>query len=784
MKMAENNLKNNSLQVSDLLAVFKANWAWFVLSLVLFLGVTIYFIMSSPPRYKRTASILVKDETRGGNIGATADIIAGLGFFQSRINIQNELLIIQAPIIIRETVEKLALNERYSIKEGLRFHDLYRISPIIVNLKDKPEDDFVSYIFHIVSETKYEIIYTGLNSNRKALKQPIQGEFDKEINTDIGKLLVSKTLFMDNQFMGKNIYYSNRSVSEEANNLEEKLKFELGNRSATVIDISIDDVSIQRGDDILSTIIGIYEEAWIKDKNQIAEKTSMFINERLGVIEEELGVVDNDISTFKSKNLIPDAQAVSNRYLDQSSKNDALILDLNTQYSMAQYIKEYLQHSDRQEQLIPANSGIDAKIEKQIIEYNSTLLERNKMLANSSSRNPLVQELNSSLKSIRNGILLSIDDLVKMIDIQLSKVYQQENITKRKISQNPTQVEHLLSIERQQKIKEALYLFLLQKREENELTYSFSAYNTRIVSPPMGNINPVFPQKFKFLLIAVIIGLMLPGIILIAIEGLNTKVKSINDLRGLSIPIVGMIPWSNGKNWLNLPKFRLRKQSNNDLKIIVNSETRNPVNEAFRVIRTNIDLIHENNPKSSVVMVTSMDPMSGKSFIANNLSICMGLKGCRVLVVDFDFRKATTSSIVGNPQLGVADFLNGKADNIEKLILKSDSNVNVDILPAGNLPQNPSDLLANNKVKDLVLSLKPLYDYILLDCTSIDSVADAALVNKVSDIVICVIRAGLFDKSDLSYIRDLYTSKAYNNIKIVLNNSDLYGRYGKYKKTS
>lgn len=780
---SESNIKNNSLQITDLFLVFRTKWYWFVLSLALSIGVMYYFIQRTSPQYKRSASILIKDETQGGNIGGvTADVIADLGFFQSRVNVQNELLIIQAPVIIEEAVKRLSLNERYLIKKGLRYIDLYKKNPVSVSFQDKLENTYVSYAIHIISEKKYEIIDIYFNNEHFSLKENIKGEFGKVVNTGVNKLSISATPFMNKTFVGQNIYYSNIPVTIAANNLSERIKFELGNKVATIIDLSINDVSIQRGDDILNTLIDIYGEAWIKDKNQIAESTSKFINERLGLIERELGNVDNDISTYKSENLMPDAKAVSNKLLEQSSQNDAQILELSTKYSMSQYIKEYMQKPSRQEQLIPANSGIDSKVETQIIEYNSKLLERNSILSNSSSQNPLVKDLDNSLKSMRKTILLSIDDLIEITEIQLDKVYQSESITKKDIAQNPTQVKYLLSVERQQKIKESLYLFLLQKREENELTYAFTAYNTRLVSPPMGNIIPVFPNKNKFFFIALLIGFIVPCIVLLTLEGLNTNVKSRKDLKDLSIPLISEIPWASKKAYyLYFPLFFLRKKNKNELNIIVSNKSRDRVNEAFRIARTNIDFMHENTQNGSVMMITSSNPNSGKSFITTNLAICISIRGSRVLIIDFDLRKATASTIVGSPRVGVSDYLAGKEHDLDKIIIKSKDYENLDILPVGKIPPNPSELLASPKLKELISSLKPFYDHILLDCTPIDIVADAALVNKVCDTAIFVIRAGLFARRDLPYIQELYDSKTYNNIRVILNNSDVYGQYSHRK---
>lgn len=775
--ITDNIKKYNTLQIRDLLNILINKWYWFTLSFILFIGATVFYIQRTSPKYLRSASILVKDETKGGNIGAAADVIADLGFFQSKVNIQNELLIIQAPIIIQETVKRLQLNETYKIKQGIRFYDLYQKAPISVSLPEKSENDYISYIINIISDKEFEITETWLNGDHIS-NEIVRGRFGSSLSTDVGHINITTRQDI-HQYIGKAIYYSNIPVIIASNRLSSQVKFELGNKMATIIDISIQDASIKRGDDILNTIIRIYGEEWIKDKNQIAESTSEFITDRLALIEKDLGNVDNDISTYKSENLLPDAQAVSNKYLERSNKNDAQILELSTQYSMATYIQNFMQKASRKEQLIPANSGIDNKIEKQINEYNTLLLERNRMLGNSSNNNPLIMDMNQSLKSMRETILSSIGDLLEIIDIQLDKVYQSESVNKKKISQTPTQVKYLLSVERQQKIKEALYLFLLQKREENELTYAFTAYNTRVISPPMGNLIPISPNKIKLILIAMILGFIIPCIILLIKESLNTSIMSRKDLQSLAIPIIGEIPWGSKKP--RIPFKKKRKQLKNKITIVVNNKSRNHINEAFRIVRTNIDFMLEDNRKGSVMMVTSINPDSGKTFIAANLAISMGIKGSKILVIDLDLRKASISSIVNNPKIGVSDYLAGKQKNIQDLIVKCNNYENLDILPVGKIPPNPSELLSSHKLKDLISELKMMYDYIVLDCTPIDIVADASIVNKVSDSTIFIIRAGLFDRKDVPYIQDLYNEKKYNNIRLVLNNSDIYGKYG-YEK--
>jgi tyrosine-protein kinase Etk/Wzc len=339
------------------------------------------------------------------------------------------------------------------------------------------------------------------------------------------------------------------------------------------------DVCIQRAEDLLNTLIAVYNENWVKDKNQIAVSTSMFINDRLGVIEGELGNVDENISSFKSEHLLPDVQAASNLYMTQSSETSSKILALNTQLSMARYIRGYLTSSNGQNQLLPANSGLEStNIEKQISDYNAMQLQRNSLVANSSEQNPLVQDLDQSLKALRGAVVISIDNLITSLNTQIRSLQQNEKETTGKIAASPDQAKYLLSVERQQKVKEALYLFLLQKREENELSQAFTAYNTRIITPPTGKMIPTAPIKRNILLVAFTLGLLIPVVIIFLKENMDTAIRGRKDIEGLTLPFIGEIPQGgNRKRGLFAPK----KKEDYHL-VVVKEKNRNVINEAFR----------------------------------------------------------------------------------------------------------------------------------------------------------------------------------------------------------
>lgn len=303
-------------------------------------------------------------------------------------------------------------------------------------------------------------------------------------------MAISLTSQYENSFTGSTIQYSKEPADAVADSYTQKLRADLGNENATIINLSIDDASVQKAEDILNTLIEVYNEKWIQDKNQIAVSTSRFIGERLGVIENELGHVDENISNYKSEHLLPDVQAASSLYMSQSAENKKEIQTLTNQLTTAQYIRRELNSKDMNQPL-PTNSGIaNVNIESQIGEYNKMVLDRNRLIANSSEKNPLVKDLGNSMQSMKRTILQSVDNLIVSLNTQIRSIRQQEATTTQQLASNPSQAKYLLSVERQQKVKEELYLYLLQKREENELSQAFTAYNTRMITAPRGSALP------------------------------------------------------------------------------------------------------------------------------------------------------------------------------------------------------------------------------------------------------------------------------------------------------
>ena len=566
------------MKIQDLLQLCLAKWRWFAVSLSIALGIAVLYLLITPPVYTRSADILIKEDSNGNSPTGDFGSFADLGLFQANSNVNNELISLQSPATILEVVKRLHLDVDYSTDGS--FHDkvLYgKDLPFNISFLDLADHEAATLTLKETEDGRIQLSDFTRDDEDMDNGESCSGQAGDTLHTPLGRIVVQPTLFYPNREAAE-LYVSRNSLYDTVDRYTQSLTVTLKDEKATVISLSCQDVSIQRAEDILNTLISVYNENWVKDKNQVATSTSHFISERLKVIEQELGNVDEDISSYKSEHLLPDVQAASNLYMTQASETSSHILELNNQLYMANYIRNYLANESNKNQLLPANSGIDnANIEKLISEYNDKQIQRNSLIANSSERNPLVADLDRALASMRQSILHSIDNQVVTLKTQIHTFQQSERQNTARIAASPTQAKYLLSVERQQKVKESLYLFLLQKREENELSQAFTAYNTRIITPPLGQMKPTAPVRRNILLVAFAIGILLPALIIFIRENMNSTVRSRKDIENMTVPFIGEIPQIFQKK----KRFSFRKQKEEPVRTIaVKEKSRNIINEA------------------------------------------------------------------------------------------------------------------------------------------------------------------------------------------------------------
>lgn len=768
--------------VQDFLQTCLHKWYWFAISLLITLGVATYKIKTTHPTYTRYTDLLIKTSDQG-SMGGQMEKFASMGAFSGNTTVYNEIYALQSPANIAEMVKKLNLDMEYTCDGQFHSNVLYGSNlPIKATLCDIPQDAFASFTIDLHKDGTYKLYNFSsshideIDENAIAhgrLSITTENTQSDTVSTPIGKIHIAPSPhYIQNDDI--TIYVSRSSIYNAAGRYSGCLSFTLKDKDADVITIAINDHSIERADDILETLIKIYNKKWVDDKNTVAIETEKFINERLEYISKELETVDSNISSYKSKHLLPDVSVATSMYMSQNREINNKILDLNNELEMSYAINNYLTNEATKNKILPTNVGIrDVGIGEQIANYNRNMLQRNSLVANSSIHNPLVIELDNTLASLRQAIIASINNQIQALGTQISNLQKEERQTNERISQNPMQSKYLASEGREQTVKETLYLFLLQKREENQLSQAFTAYNTRIITPPSGSIMPTGPVKQKIWLIALAIGLLIPIAIILIRDYMNTKIRGHKDLENVSMPIIGEIPLA----YKQKRKIQIQRQ-NRDIKIVIQNGNRNIINEAFRVLRTNIEFMQKDKNRN-IFICTSFNSGSGKSFIMSNLAASLALKGKSILLIDGDMRHASLSTLVKSPKQGLSNYLAGMVDNPQELIINIELFDKLHIIPAGTIPPNPTELLEDERFESLLEQMRTKYDYILIDCPPIDIVADTAIIEKSADRTIFIVRAGLLERNMVPELETLYQSNRFKNVSLVLNGiEEKHGRYG------
>jgi len=760
-----------AVMLKRILGLVIRNWYWFALSLTVAMGIAVYLVFSQVPVYQRTASIMIKPV---GGDGAD-NTLRELGISQTPTSLTNEILLMKSGVVAEQVVRRLNLDVDYT-REG-RFYTITvygQALPMNLQFFDLADKERAALNASLQSDGTVSL---GVWSrNGQALPDPkMTLHLGDTVETPLGRIAVSPSpYYKDGQTC--QVRVSRSSIHSTSDRVRGKISPSLRDKNSSIIDIKYKDVSLARADDILNTLITVYNEQWMKNRNQQIVSTNDFIRERLAVIEQELGSVDLDISSFKSENLITDVSAAGAMAITEANEAARQASEMAAQTGQLRSVYEYIASLQGDERQIPVFSNIDnGTILRMISEYNSLILQRNNHLAYSSAQNPLVVDLNTQLAQLRASITEALANELSLLQSRIDRLRTSQGQALGKVAKNPKQANYLLSVERQQKVKESLYLFLLQKREENELSQAFTAYNTQVIEPAHGSWDPVEPVAKSIYLMAILLGLGLPALVLLVKEFMTTTVQGRDDLKSLSVPFAGEIPLAK-KRSIQTP---FRKKRKAPPVLVVAEKSRDMMNEAFRVVRSNLEFLVGFEAEHKVIMLTSLTPGSGKTFISANLSEVLGIKGKKVLAIDLDLRKASLSQYAGKPHEGVVSFLSGKKEDFLPLVVHLG---NMDILPCGPLPPNPTELLYTPRFEQLITQARELYDFVIIDCPPVEMVADAAIVNRIVDLTLFVVRAHDLERSFLPEIEQWYKEKKYHNLALILNGTDPKGdRYGYHK---
>lgn len=771
-----NNLpEEEGLTISDIIGLVTRHIWWYVGITLICLCVAGYQLYKTPTVYNRTAKVMIDDSNQDAamrNLGMASANMMRRAFSP----IANELEAFASPNLMQVVVERLGLQTRYVEKQFLREVELYHNSPIQLSLVGMNPTSGLS--FTASPGPDGQVILSEFSIKNNDISEKVVGHYGDTLSTPVGDIVIyAKENISD---FKKDIRVSWTNSAAMAKAYAGRLNVALSGRESSIVAITLTDQFPSRAEAILGTLLDVYDEQWISNKNRSAINTAQFLNERLVVIERDLNAVENALMKYKAKHNLVNVKAEAQNYMTQSNVYATKAFEMSNQISVANYIKDYLNNPANANALIPSNLGLtNVNIEGQIQEYNNLVLQRDRLLVGSSTNNPLIIDISASLASIRTAILSSVDNMIATLNLQVEKVNSQEKQILSRISSNSGQELELLSLEREQQMMQNLYVFLLQKREENELAALVNVGNTRLIMSPSGSSVPVAPNKKMILLAALVIGMGLPFGFFFVKKMLDTTVKNRGDLGQITVPFLAELPLY-VRNTGRFHKFLPKKAEALKNTIIVKNGSRDMMNEAFRVLRTNVDLIIGKRTHSQVLMFTSFNPGAGKTFTTMNLAASMALKGAKVLMIDLDLRRASLSKDLGVVHKGVAAYLNGTVEDYHPYV--DQISENLFLLPVGTLPPNPTELLLTPTFKEMIAKVREEYDYIFIDCPPIEIVADASIITEEADMTIFVMRAGMLDKRAVPSLEDLYVTNKYKHMTMILNAVDVatkkYG-YGK-----
>ena len=716
------NKNDQSINVMDLLVYFASKWKWFLISILVCGGIAWYCYASAPLVYFRSATVIIKDPS---NKTSTT----GLDRFDNiinKVNVANEILQFRSKKLVREVVKRIHADISYLKEDGLRTNELYTQSPVLVNFPDALPEQHFAFTLTLKDNKTVELSdFTGISAKPN---YTISLNDTTELAEGM-RIVATSTNFYTDSWKNASIRIVKRPMESMVNYYKGAIGIRQEEEESSILTLSLKDSSPARAEDMLNTLINVYNEEAVKDKNQVAVNTANFINERLIIIESELGSVESDLESFKQRNQIIDIASSAGMYMSESQKYNTDALELETQLRLANFIKEYLTDPTKETDLIPSNTGIsDMNIENQINLYNTAKLKRDRLIDDSSENNPVVKELNNTLRAMKQNIIRAVDNMIVSLNVKRNDAQNREMRAQDRVTAIPTKERQMLSIERQQKIKEALYLYLLNKREENALSQAMADNNARVIDGAEGSDSPISPQRNRILLLGILIGIALPAVGCLLVLFMDTRVRSRKEVeKALNVPFLGEIPFDKEKS-----------KGHQNGKIASIADEDGMVSEAFRILRTNISFMSHKDKPIQVITFTSFSEGAGKTFISQNLATSLSYTKKRIAMVDLDIRKGTLSHRFGSRQNGVTNYLSDSSVTVDDIIQKHEY---FDVIPSGPSAPNPAELLMDSRLDELIAELRKRYDYIIADNVPVGIIADASIANRIADLTVFVARA-------------------------------------------
>lgn len=751
--------KEEKIDYREVFFKYLIRWPWFVVSVVLFLGIAVLYLRYTTPVYNISASVIIKDDKKGGSNGGMS-ALEDFGLISSSKNIDNEIEIIRSKSLIKDVVTELNLHISYWRKGNIHSVETYPLSPIRVDLATKEAaklKDPLSIELSVLPGGKV-VVQTTID------EKPYTAHFDQlpaALPTSAGILHFSQG--NDSTAVTEPLLFTVTVASprQVAKAYTQALTVEPSSKTTSIALLSLQNTNKQRGEDFINKLIDVYNRDANDDKNEVAEKTAQFINDRILLINQELGHTEQELETFKRNAGLTDLSSDAQLTLTTFSEYDKKRVENETQINLIGYLSDYLAANKEATNIVlPANVGLtDTSLSAMINQYNERVLECNRLLRNSSESNPAISRLQATLIDMKAGLRTTLNSVRKGLLITQSGLKQQSNRFNRRISNAPSQERQLVSISRQQEIKAGLYLMLLQKREENAITLAATTNNSKIIDDALADEVPISPKDNMIYLIALVLGISLPTAAIYVASLFQYKIEGRADVEKITtVPIVGNVPVA-----ANIEGSIAVHENQNDL-----------MTETFRAIRTDIQFVLGEGKK--VILVTSTTSGEGKTFVASNLAISFALLGKKVVIVGLDIRKPGLNKAfsLSYKEIGITQYLaHPRSTDLMSLLQPSGITPNLTLLPGGTIPPNPTELLALDALVDAIELLKQRFDYVILDTAPVGMVTDTLLIGRVADASVYICRADYTQKMDYKLINELQKGNKLPHLCTIINGLDM-----------
>ena len=762
--MENNNLlptSNNSDQIDlkEMVMMYLRKWYWFVISAALFVTLAYFYLEFSSVKFQVQTSILLRKDSKGGGL-LDMSMLDGLGVGGggSSKEVEDEIQVLTSKTIMQNVIRTLGIETECFEKKKFRFEEMYPVSALKLVVPTSFNDTTKNPVEFIIKSTDqgFEILFrSGLFKEKYVVSS-----LNQAFKTPIGLFRIIPITSLHSTSTYKLISYPRRNLTMQ---YSESVKVASANKKSNVINITSISACPKKTEVVINKLVELYNLDAVLDKNMIAQHTSEFVEERLKLISNELLEVELDVEHYKKQNKLTDISSEAEIFLKSSSEYDKKLAEIETQLNLVGFIESSVKDNKNQYNLVPANLGIkDESLLALMQEYNKALLERMKIMRTTNSKNPVITQMEQQLKELRSSIIVSIGSIKDGLKISKKDILGKDAQFASKIRDVPTQERKYIEIKRQQEIKQKLYLFLLQKREENALSQASTIPSAKTLDAAYTSLTPLTSRTTVFLF-AMMLGCLLPIVIIYLLSILNDKITNRKDFTKLvaNPPFLGSIIQSKSEN-----------------NIVVEEGKSTIIVEMFRSIRTNLQFLLTGKT-SPVILITSSISGEGKSFVSINIAMSLALMKKKVVLVGLDIRNPMLGEYMHISKAnGVTLFLSDPDHSLEDIIIPSGFHPYLKVIPAGPIPPNPAELLMSTRLDEMIAELKKDFDYIILDSAPVGLVSDTFLLNRLVDSTIYVARQDYTPREMSELINEVYDKKTLNNMSVILNGTDENSGYG------